>query len=69
MTTKSDKAGTAPTGDGDQVQSMVSSVSVVDGSGDLLSLSQVDHALAAKMQLVNDVSLSQEIISVASGLS
>jgi hypothetical protein len=43
--------------DGDQDKSIVESVSVVASPGDLLSLGEIDHALTAKMNLLNDVRL------------
>jgi hypothetical protein len=43
--------------DGDQDKSIVELVSVVASPGDLLSLGEIDHALTAKMNLLNDVCL------------
>lgn len=43
--------------DGDQDKSPTESGSIQASSGDVLSLGQVDHALTAKMKLVNDVRL------------
>lgn len=42
---------------GVQVKSITEAVSVEASSGDLLSLGKVDHALTAKMNLLNDVCL------------
>jgi hypothetical protein len=43
--------------DGDQDRSIVESVSAEASAGDLLSLGEIDHALTAKMSLLNDVRL------------
>lgn len=65
MATKTNKVDIAPEDEGDQGQSTVGLGSVVDDTGDLLSLGQVDRALAAKMHLVNVVS---GILSKKSGV-
>jgi hypothetical protein len=61
MVTKIDKMGGAqPEEDGQDVTAVASS-SAVAGTDDMLSLGQVDQALATKMHLVNDVSFLNRI--------
>jgi hypothetical protein len=61
MATKIDKIGAAhPEDEGHDVTAVASS-SALAGSDDMLSLGQVDQALATKMHLVNDVSFFKRI--------
>lgn len=68
MTTKTDKGGSSTDINGDHGPSTMESGSVLTGPGDLLSLGNVDHALAAKMHLVNLVSAFRGAIGVRSWL-
>lgn len=61
MATKIDKMGGAQPEDEGQNVTAVASSSAVAGSSDMLSLGQVDQALAIKMHLVNDVRFFKRI--------
>lgn len=61
MATKIGKMGGAQTEEESQDMTAVASSSALAGSDDMLSLGQVDQALATKMHLVNDVSLFKRI--------
>jgi uncharacterized protein (DUF39 family) len=61
MAAKIDKMGGAQPEDEVQDVTDVASSSALAGSEDMLSLGQVDQALATKMHLVNDVSFFKRI--------
>jgi hypothetical protein len=57
MAIKPDDVKEIPHHVGDPEKSIMESASDPVGPGDLLSLGHIDHALTAKMNLVNDVGL------------